>query len=89
MYQAITTKYLPPTNYLGSRVRAKAQAGTIIKPWDYSLDADDNHMAAARQLAQQLEWWGRWVGGSLPSGDGNVFVLTQWGEGQSAKGFKV
>lgn len=67
MYQAIQTKYLGPTNYRGSRVRATCQmrkAITLI--WDDGLNVDENHKRAAHALAKQLGWSGMWYGGTLP-----------------------
>lgn len=72
--QAIETKYYGPTNHRGSRVRAKAQVGTLWHDWDYSLSADENHTAAARALADAWGWAGEWNGGSNADGTGYVFV---------------
>lgn len=44
--QAIITKYIPPTNYKPSRIRAKCERGSIILSWDSELDTKDNHRAA-------------------------------------------
>ena len=75
MRQAITTKYIPPTNYLGARVRAKAQAGAITVPWDDELEVDENHRRAAIEFARKWEWHGRLVGGALPNGEGYAFTF--------------
>lgn len=72
--QAITTKFLGPTNCRGSRVKASAQAGSLTLSWDDALDIDDNHAAAAIALANKLGWGGQWVGGGLPGGEGNCYV---------------
>lgn len=74
MRQAITTRFVAPTNRRGARVKASADAGSIFVPWDYSLGASGNHIAAARALAHQLAWPGVWFGGTLPNQD-SVFVL--------------
>jgi len=73
--QAITTKYIGPTNSRGSRVKAKAAAGSIIIPWDDGLDVNDNHKRAAMALANKFGWTGKLAEGGLPSGDGNVYVM--------------
>lgn len=73
MRQAITTKFLGPTNTLGARVKATAEAGSVTIAWDYALGIEANHRAAARQLALKLGWTGHWHGGGLP-GAGFVFV---------------
>jgi len=65
--QAIVTKYLPPTNFRGARIKAKAEAGEVIVPWDYGLNVDENHRKAATVLLFKLDWNGRWFGGVLPS----------------------
>ena len=74
MRQAITTKYLGPSNVRGARVKATCEARTIILPWNHALNVDDNHRAAARKLAELLEWNGTWYGGA-PAGNGYCFVL--------------
>jgi hypothetical protein len=73
--QAITTKYLGATNYRCSRIVASAQAGRIIVPWDHALDVEANHNAAAIALCDKYGWTGRLIGGGLPSGKGNAYVM--------------
>lgn len=76
MRQAITTKFLGPTNARGSRVKASCDAGSITVSWEYALNSEDNHKAAARALIAKLGWddgRGEWFGGS-DSGAGYVFV---------------
>ena len=64
--QAITTRYLGQTNHRGSRIVAQCNARRIIVPWDYDLDTEDNHRAAAKALIAQLGWDNkRWSGGPL------------------------
>ena len=88
MFQAITTKYLAPTNYRGARVKASAQSGSITLPWDHALSPVNNHRAAAEALAQSdgKDWllkgqamFGadgrRLEGGGLPKQDGYAWVL--------------
>ena len=72
--QAIVTRYFGPGNVRGSRVKAKAQAGSLILDWDDSLSYEANHRAAAHALAARYGWRGRWVGGGLPSEAGQVWV---------------
>jgi hypothetical protein len=66
--QAITTKYLGPTNLRGSRIRAKAEAGSIVVAWDHALDIQENHAHAAEAFARKMGWAGRWVGGGHETG---------------------
>lgn len=73
MYQAITTKFLAPTNHKGARIKASADAGHVTVDWDYSLNVEGNHKAAAKALVSHLGWSGVWHGGALP-GTGYAFV---------------
>ncbi len=75
--QAITTRYVGHTEEHGARVVAKAQAGHVIIPWEYSLGHDGNHHAAAVALCKRLGWDGELVGGALPDGTGNVYVFNE------------
>ncbi len=54
--QAIQTKYLGPTNFRGSRVKAMAQSGSVTVGWNDAYDTDDNHRNAALTLAKRLGW---------------------------------
>ncbi|CAK7259112.1 MULTISPECIES: hypothetical protein [unclassified Shinella] len=74
MYQAITTKFLGPTNTRGSRVRATAQAGSVTVHWDHALNCDANHDRAAEALAKKFGWYGAWFGGGLERGSCYVWV---------------
>lgn len=58
MYQAITTKYLSATNHRGERVKATAQAGSVTVSWDYELNTEANHKAAAKALSDKMGWDG-------------------------------
>ena len=78
--QAITTRYLGPTNYRGARV--KASAGTyresVTIPYSYGdqrMD-EDAHAAAALLLARKLGWPGRLVCGEVEAGH-KVWVYVQ------------
>lgn len=75
MRQAIVTKYLGPTNFRGSRVKATCDAGSITLGWDHSLNSEDNHTRAAQALADKLGWKGTMIGGGLPAGNGNAYVF--------------
>lgn len=71
--QAIQTKFLSATNYKGARIKATAEAGSIIIDYDYSLDCEDAHKLAAQALIKKFNWGGDIVGGSLAGG--YVFVF--------------
>lgn len=72
--QAITTKYIGPTNTRGSRIKAKAFAGSITVHYDHALNIEENHANAAKALADKYEWRGTWFQGGLPEDCGYVFV---------------
>jgi hypothetical protein len=74
MRQAITTKYIGPTNTKGSRVKASCQAGSLTLEWNDAYNSDVNHSNAARALANRLGWTGEWFGGFDQDSRG-VFVL--------------
>lgn len=76
MRQAITTKFLGPTNSRGSRIKASCEAGSIIVSWDFAQSVDGNHDAAAKVLAVKLGWNGAWFGGSTASGNCYVWSAT-------------
>jgi hypothetical protein len=73
-YQAITTKYLGPTNVRGSRIKAKAAAGSITIHYDDSLNSQQAHAKAAKALAEKLGWEGAYYQGGLPDDCGYCFV---------------
>lgn len=79
--QAITTRFYGPTNTRGSRIVAKCDAGKLSVSWDHGKGIDENHDAAAAQLAAKLGWdtddYGRLVGGGLPGGNGNCYVFVK------------
>lgn len=86
--QAITTRYIGPSNTRGSRVKAQAAAGSITLHWDSALNSEDNHAKAAEALARKFEWCGKWYGGGLPDDKGNVYVCTGWHE-PAARAFVI
>lgn len=68
--QAITTKYHGPTDRRGSRIIARADAGSVQFSYDHSLNVEGNHAAAAATLAAKLGWTdaGELVGGGNADG---------------------
>ena len=74
--QTITTKWLAPTNYRVSRIKARASGGkeALILSWDYALGSEENHRLAAMALATKLEWDGEWIGGESPDECGHTYV---------------
>jgi hypothetical protein len=76
--QAIVTRYLGPTNFKGSRVKATAQAGSVTVGYDDALNSEDNHRRAAGKLMAKYGWseHSEIVGsGELPDGRGSCYVL--------------
>lgn len=76
--QAIVTKYFGPTNTLAGRIKASASAGYVFVEYDHSLSQSDNHIQAARKLAEKFDWCGTYVAGGMPDGKGNVFVCIDY-----------
>jgi hypothetical protein len=73
MRQAITTRYIGPTDKRGSRVKATSSGGlSFTLEWDDALDTDANHQAAAMALAKRQGWSGTWAAGA--DRVGNVYV---------------
>jgi hypothetical protein len=82
--QAITTKYIGPSNVKGSRVKARAAAGSITLHWDDALNSEDNHRAAAQAYATKMGWHGKYYQGSLPDDSGYCFVCVDQREPNAA-----
>jgi hypothetical protein len=74
MQQAIETKFHGPTNSSGSRISAKAWVGSKRVHYNHALNADQNHLEAAKALAEKMEWRGLWIGGGKADGSGYTFV---------------
>lgn len=79
MRLAIDTEYKGPTDHRGARIIARCDAGRATVPWNYALNVDENHRAAARVLADRLGWAGTWVGGW--SIRGTAWVMLTWDAG--------
>ena len=83
--QTITTSYAGPTNTRGSRVMVKSWLKNKAFGWDYSLNSDENHKAAAQQLVDVLNAdrtkqghafrWSIIAAGSMPDGKGNAYII--------------
>jgi hypothetical protein len=93
--QAIQTKYLPATNYRGSRIKASCERGSITIPYPHELSGDEVHRAAvyallAKFCAEDLAeygtkqednpWSREYVTGFLPDGSG-AHVFLPWNGG--------
>jgi hypothetical protein len=75
--QAIETKYVRATNTRGSRIKATAWGGSITIGYDYALDTDGAHKAAADALIAKMGWSGTFAQGGNVKGDGYYFVNVQ------------
>jgi hypothetical protein len=74
IYQAITTKYLGPTNYRGARIKAYTESGiSLTISYPYELNPEEGHLQAADKLKTQLGWEGKLIQGAIKTG--YVFVL--------------
>lgn len=84
--QTITTSYAGPTNTHGSRVMVKSWLKNKAFGWNPSLNAEDNHKAAAQQLVDVLNadrvkmnyndfLWSIIAAGSMPDGKGNAYII--------------
>lgn len=54
MSYVFKTKLLPATTHKGTRIKVQYGHNTMIIPWDYRLNADENHMFAIRKFAHKL-----------------------------------
>jgi hypothetical protein len=68
MMQAIETRYIGATDYSKAKVEAMAEAGSMTIDWDSEKSMLENYIAAAKALAEKLEWFGQWCGGVLRYG---------------------
>jgi len=82
---AILTKYLGPTNYRGSRVKAYTEDWHITLSWDHALNSDENHAAAALALCKQQGWDNENELMEAWSPTGGVFVFSGMPERNKAK----
>lgn len=90
MLQAITVKYLGPTNTHGTRLKALAAAGSVTIHRDYSVDPAVDERRAAVALIRKLGWDPCTIqGGRVKSGEvvfvlsyGDAYAVTADGEGE-------
>ncbi len=73
--QAITTKYLGPTNHKGARIRATTASGQALTlEVNHSYSDGRCHAEAALALCKRLGWSGELISGGTRAGF--VFVFT-------------
>lgn len=55
--KAISTKYYGPTNTRGSRIKASdSDNNNATVSYNYALNSEDNHIAAAMALCNKMGW---------------------------------
>ena len=73
--QAITTKYLGPTNHRAGRIKATAARGlSITVEYEHGLGTNANHARAAAALCQKLGWFGTYASGGMELGNAYVYI---------------
>lgn len=87
--QAITVKFLSPTNYRGARLKAECDRGSVVigYPHNHSSGLDAATIAlkalvskflaedSARYGTKRNPWSGPWIGGTIK--DGTVVFVNQ------------
>ena len=73
-HKAILVKYLPFTNHKPARVKAivHRSLSVTVSVSEYASN-DEARLAAAKAIAENLNWRGKYIKGTLPNGD-TVFV---------------
>ena len=66
--QAIVTKYIPPTNTKGARIKATAMSGSVTISYDHEQDHEWPFRKAAQALCDKLDWTFNHCPGGLPDG---------------------
>ena len=74
----IRTRYLPPTNTRGSKIKASCRAGSITIPYPHELSGADVHVQALEALIKKLklDWGNEFIIGE--DDQGCYFVPSTW-----------
>lgn len=73
--KAIKTSYLGPTDRRGGRIKATdCDRNSLVVPYQYDLNDDENHKVAATLLCEEMKWKGKTIMGSFPLFNVHVFV---------------
>ena len=73
--KAITVKYLGPTNFRGSRLRAfDSDGNSVTIPFPHNLHHDYAYREAAKELCRKMKWHGKLCEGGTKEGSVFVFV---------------
>lgn len=84
--QAIITKYHGPSNTQSARIIAKCWIGRVVHNWNYELNVEGNHAAAAAKLIIKLNndrkkaghddyIWQPVASGNMPDSTGSAFIV--------------
>jgi len=77
--KTIYTKYMGPTNFKGSRIKAYDTDGNYVTiPYPHEHNHDDAHFSAVLSLCVKMDWQGVMVSGDAPHGN-MVFVWERFG----------
>ena len=75
--QAISTKFIGPSNVKGSRYKATNPDGkSVTLSSDHALNSDRNHLRVAVALRDKMGWKGELIGGATKDGYAFVFADT-------------
>ena len=73
--KAISTKYLPATNFKGSRIKAYDEDGNhVIISYPRGYNTEDAHKCAALALCKKMGWDNNIIGGGTKEGYAWVFI---------------
>jgi hypothetical protein len=77
--KTIFTKYIGPTDFKRSRIKAYDTDGNSVTiPYPHELSGDYCHFAAVKALCDKMDWGGVMVCGDAPNG-GRVFIFERYG----------
>lgn len=75
--QSIQTRYLPPTNSRGARIKAYSEGFPrgVTVPYEYRAQGETGaHRVAVEAFIRAKGWFGVWVEGASADKRGNVYV---------------
>lgn len=82
--QAIVTKWLSPTNYKPSRIKASCERGSVVVSWEYAKNVDENHAAAVEALLAKFD---REDAAKYSTPNGNGWGAAKWRGGATETGY--
>ncbi len=78
--QAILTKFVPPTNSHGQRIKVWSETQKCVVTWDDSQDVADNYRGALKLFLEKFGIYGdpdHWHAGLMPDQTGYCFVYVK------------